>query len=55
MRVANILRAVLLGGLIVTGVFMYRERGVSGERDPAPVVSLIPSPVTVTGLTGHSS
>ncbi len=55
MRVANTFRALLLGGLIVAGFVVYRDRDESAQSGPVTVTSLIPSPVSVTALTGHSS
>ena len=54
MRVANIIRIALLGTLIVAGVVLYPETR-DHSPEPAAVTSLVPSPVTVTDLTGPSS
>jgi hypothetical protein len=55
MRVANTIRMLVLASLIVAGFVVYQGRDVSGENDPVAVTSLIPSPVSVTALSGHSS
>jgi hypothetical protein len=55
MRVANTIRMLVLASLIVAGFVVYHGRDVSGENDPMSVTSLIPSPVSVTTLSGHSS
>ena len=54
MRVANIIRIGLLGTLIVAGIILYPE-GQDQSPASASVTSLVPSPVTVTDLTGSSS
>jgi len=54
MRLANIIRIGLLGTLIVAGTLFYPE-GRDQRPEPASVTSLVPSPVTVTDLTGSSS
>lgn len=55
MRIANTLRGLLLAGLIVAGFVVYQDRDDSAERGPDELTSLIPSPVSVTVLTGRSS
>lgn len=55
MRVANIMRTVLLGGLIIAGFVVYFGRDEKGIAEPVALSSLVPSPVTVTVLTGPSS
>lgn len=55
MRVANTLRGLLLGGLIVAGFVLYQEREDGAEHGPDELTSLIPRPVSVTVLTGRSS
>ena len=54
MRVMNVIRIVLLGGLIVAGVVLYPDHGRK-TADPASVTSLAPDAVTVTILTAHPS
>ena len=54
MRVATIIRLGLLGTLILAGIILYPERQ-DQRPEPASVTSLVPSPVTVTDLTGSSS
>jgi len=54
MRVVNVIRILLLGGLIVAGIVLYPDHG-GNTADPASVTSLVPNPVTVTILTAHSS
>lgn len=55
MRFANNLRLVLLGGLIITGIFVYLDRETRVQGDPEAVSSLRPSPVTVMVLTEKNS
>lgn len=55
MRVVNTVRVLLLGGLIVTGLILYRDRDAQTQNDPVTLFSLVPSPVSVTELTSPAS
>ncbi len=55
MRVMNTIRVILLGGLIVTGIIVYLDRDTNASSGPEAVTSLLPSPVSVTVLTGETS
>lgn len=55
MRIVNTVRVLLLGGLIVTGLFLYRDRDAQAQNDPATLISLVPSPVSVTELSSPTS
>ncbi|WP_175544724.1 hypothetical protein [Roseovarius azorensis] len=51
----NTIRVILLGGLIVTGVVVYLDRDNDLSSGPEAVTSLLPSPVSVTVLSGGTS